>query len=79
MAVRNWHMLGLCLLFVNLSGCSLLYKMHPSQWNKLNRVPPPTLDPEFTQVVPVKSDLLADAGVDSKPAVIRAQNALDER
>jgi hypothetical protein len=74
MAVRNWRVLTLCLLSASLTGCTLWHDLQPYRLNRLNRVPPPTLDPEFSQFAPAGEKLLAGGNDASEPVVIRAQN-----
>jgi hypothetical protein len=74
MAVRNWRMLTLCLLSASLTGCTLWHDLQPYRLNRLNRVPPPTLDPEFSQVAPTGENLLTGADEVFESTIIRAQN-----
>lgn len=64
MAVRKIVALVVCLWSAGVSGCSLLHDLQPHRLRRLNRVPPPHLDPEFTQRRPQRADSM----------IVRAQN-----
>jgi hypothetical protein len=65
MSVRRWCIVGLTVWSVANSGCALLHELQPHRLRRLNRVPPPHLDPEFT-----KTDFPAAM----QPLILRAQN-----
>lgn len=48
-----------------LSGCALWHDLQPHRLHRWNRVAPPHLDPEFSQVVPRSIE---------EPLILRAQN-----
>lgn len=65
MAFRIKFIAWICLLTTGLSGCALWHEIQPHRMRRLNRVPPPHLDPEFTHLDPVTT---------REPAFVRAQN-----
>lgn len=76
MAVRRFFsaasgcLVAVCLLTVPLSGCALWHNLQPHRLHRLNRVPPPHLDPEFTRV---------DSPMSAESMVLRAQNDSPDR
>ena len=65
MSVRRWCVFGFSVWMMASSGCALWHELQPHRLRRLNRVPPPHLDPEFTK---------ADAPSPTIPAILRAQN-----
>lgn len=46
--MRTWVRAGMVgLLLAQLAGCTLLHDLQPHRLRRLNRVPPPSIDPEF--------------------------------
>lgn len=46
--MRTWARVAVVgLLLAQLAGCTLLHDLQPHRLRRLNRVPPPSLDPEF--------------------------------
>ena len=54
----------LAMVCVGLSGCEMLHNLQPHRLRRLNYVPPPHLDPEFTLRQPQHAE----------PLILRAQN-----
>lgn len=65
MLFRKCCVVLVSLLPVSMSGCALWHELQPHRLHRLNRVPAPHLDPEFSQVDPAKP---------SEWIVVRAQN-----
>lgn len=49
MPLRTWRFLILSMLPLAFNGCALWHEMQPHRLHRLNRVPAPHLDPEFSQ------------------------------
>lgn len=46
--MRTWARVAVVgLLLAPLAGCTLLHDLQPHRLRRLNRVPPPSIDPEF--------------------------------
>ena len=66
----------LSLLSVTLCGCaSLWHDMQPHRLRRINRVPPPSLDPEFSQTAASRSLLLARRDNSTRSPVLTANKA----
>ena len=78
MSVRTWCMPAFGLLLMSLSGCTLWHNLQPHRLHRLNQGPPPTLDPEFSQTVPLDGQPLYAAGEAAPELVIRAQGPQNE-
>lgn len=74
MAIRKICVLMICLWFCGLSGCSLWHNLQPHRMRRLNRVPPPHQDPEFTLRESWQHAVVVAANWDSAAMVVRAQN-----
>lgn len=49
--MARWCLLLIVATVVSMAGCaSLMHELQPHRMNRLNRNPPPSVDPEFTSV-----------------------------
>ena len=53
----------LAVICVGLSGCEMLHNLQPHRLRRLNYVPPPHLDPEFTLREPQHAEPIPSATV----------------
>ena len=66
----------LSLLSITLCGCSdLWHNLQPHRLHRINQGPPPSWDPEFSQISASRSLLLARRTDPPKPAVLTANKA----
>ncbi|HET6423996.1 MAG TPA: hypothetical protein VFG20_09955 [Planctomycetaceae bacterium] len=49
--MARWCLLLILATVVSMAGCaSMMHELQPHRLNRLNRNPPPSMDPEFTSV-----------------------------